>query len=97
MDTFQGSLLGQHGLAYTLLVFSSNSMARRITLFGGRGQVVYILLLLVAAEVLVLIAVMAVGIHFPGWWFFVPAVTGALIWPIFKVCLTKLTANRKNS
>lgn len=88
MDVAQGSLLGQHALAYSALMFAAIAIHRRVPLFGVREQVLHILGILLVAQVVVLGVRLATGSEFPGWWYFLPSATGAILWPFARHALT---------
>lgn len=87
MDVAQGSLLGQHALAYSMLMFAAIALHRRVPLFGIREQVMHIFGILLVAQIIVLAVRMATGSEFPGWWYFLPSVTGAILWPFARHAL----------
>ena len=88
MDTADGSLFGQHALAYTTLMFAAIALHRRVPLFGLRGQLLHVFGLLLLAQLIVLLVRTAAGDAFPGWWYFLPSLTGALLWPPARHWLT---------
>ena len=81
-DAGNGVLLGQHGLAYSLLAFLSVWLSRRILWFGPMLQSLHIALILLAAEAAVLLVRLAAGDHFPGWPIIVGPLLGAALWPV---------------
>lgn len=88
MDVADGSLLGQHALAYSALMFGAIALHRRVPMFGTREQVLHILGLLLVAQLIVLGVRTAAGGEFPGWWYFVSVLTGAMAWPAARILLT---------
>jgi rod shape-determining protein MreD len=87
MDVHQGSLLGQHALAYTVLGFLAISMHRRLLWFGVPNQAVQVLPLFVAAQVLELLVRLASGGSFPGLTYFIAPVLASAMWPVVSVLL----------
>jgi rod shape-determining protein MreD len=81
MDVADGSLLGQHALAYALLMYLAILLHRRIVMFGMRHQVLHVLVILVAAQAAMLLVRLVAGADFPGPLYFAPSLTGALLWP----------------
>ncbi|NIO39151.1 MAG: rod shape-determining protein MreD [Burkholderiales bacterium] len=81
MDVADGSLFGQHALAYCVLMAAGMAWHRRIGLFGLRGQMLHILGMLFVAQLIVLTVRVAVGDAPPGWLYFLPSVSGSLLWP----------------
>jgi rod shape-determining protein MreD len=82
MDVHDGALFGQHALAYTLLSYGAISLHRRILWFPLGAQMLYVLPLLLAAQIASLVIRLWVGGAFPGWLYFVESFVGAAFWPI---------------
>ena len=87
MDVHQGSLLGQHGLAYTLLAFAAVALHRRMLWFPALQQAAQVLPLLVGAHLVSLVVRMAAGDLFPGWSYFIAPLIEAALWPIAAAIL----------
>ncbi len=87
MDVQQGSLLGQHALAYTALGFMAVSVHRRLLWFDMMTQAVQILPVLMVANVLQLIVRMIAGGMFPGWSLFIGPLAEGLLWPVVSMLL----------
>jgi rod shape-determining protein MreD len=87
MDVQQGSLLGQHALAYTALGFAAVSMHRRLLWFGVPTQAVQLTPLLFAAHLLELLVRLIAGGSFPGWSYFLAPFIEGLLWPVVSVVL----------
>ncbi len=81
VDVAEGSLLGQHALAYSVMMFSAIALHRRVAMFDVRPQMLHVLVILLLMQVIVLVVRVAAGGEYPGWWYFVPSVIGALLWP----------------
>jgi rod shape-determining protein MreD len=81
VDVAEGSLLGQHALAYSVMMFSAIALHRRVAMFDVRHQMLHVLVILLLMQVIVLVVRVAAGGEYPGWWYFVPGVIGALLWP----------------
>jgi rod shape-determining protein MreD len=84
MDVSAGSLLGQHALAYSVLMAAAIALQRRVPLFGAREQILHVFGVLLGTQLIVLSVRLSAGGDFPGWWYFLPTVTGALIWPAVR-------------
>jgi len=82
MDVHQGSLLGQHGLAYSLLAFAAIALHRRMLWFPVLQQAMQVLPLLIAAHMVSLVVRMIAGDLFPGWTYFIAPCFEALLWPV---------------
>jgi len=82
MDVHDGALFGEHALAYTLLSYGAISLHRRILWFPLGAQALHIFPLLLVAQVASLLIRLWVGGRFPGWWYFLESVIGAVLWPV---------------
>lgn len=82
MDVGQSALLGQHALAYALLMFGMHVVRRRLLWFGPWVQGLQLLGFFAAAQALqVLIRLLAGGL-FPGWSILYAPPLEALLWPL---------------
>jgi rod shape-determining protein MreD len=88
MDVAHGSLLGQHALAYSAMMFAAIFLHRRVAMFGLRAQMLHVLVILLAMQLIALFVRKAAGGAFPGWWYFLPSLTGTLLWPVAHVVFT---------
>jgi rod shape-determining protein MreD len=82
MDVHDGALLGEHALAYTLLSYGAIALHRRVLWFPVTTQALFVLPLLLAAQVSSMLVRLWVGGAFPGWPYFLDSVVGALLWPL---------------
>lgn len=87
MDVHQGSLLGQHALAYSLLAFVSIMLHRRLLWFPVLQQAAQVLPLFIAAHLVSLFVRLASGDLFPGWTYFIAPFVEAALWPVVSVVL----------
>jgi rod shape-determining protein MreD len=87
MDVQQGSLLGQHALAYTAMTFLAVSMHRRLLWFDVFTQAVQILPLLLVSHLLQLLVRMVSGSSFPGWTLFLSPLLEGVLWPVITLLL----------
>lgn len=81
MDVHDGSLFGQHALAYTLISYGAITLHRRIQWFPLGAQAVHVLPLLLIAQVASLAIRLWVGGDWPGWFYFGESFVGAALWP----------------
>ena len=81
MDVAEGSLFGQHALAYSVLAFAGIVLHRRVLMFTMRDQILHVLVLLVLNDVMVLAVRMVAGATFPGFSYFIGSLTAAALWP----------------
>ena len=96
MDVADGSLFGQHALAYCVLMAIAMGMHRRMTLLGLRGQMLHILGVLLFVQLIVLVVRQAAGDPFPGWWYFLPSISGCFVWPLLRRMITIPMRQRVN-
>lgn len=85
MDVADGALLGQYALAYTVTVFLTLALHRRIRAFGLWSQASHIVMLLLVSQVLSLLVHLVAGASFIGWSYFIASMTGALLWPALSL------------
>jgi rod shape-determining protein MreD len=88
MDVADGSLFGQHALAYSAMMFAAMALHRRVSMFGLRQQMLHVVAILLAMQVIVLVVRKAAGGELPGWWYFIPSASGALLWPLVHALFT---------
>ncbi len=81
MDVAEGSLFGQHALAYSVLAFAGIVLHRRVLMFTLRDQVLHVLVLLLLNDAMVLAVRMLAGAGFPGFSYFIGSLTAAALWP----------------
>ena len=81
MDVAEGSLFGQHALAYSVLAFGGIVLHRRVLMFSLRDQVLHVIVLLLLNDVMVLAIRMLAGAGFPGLQYFAGSLIAAALWP----------------
>jgi rod shape-determining protein MreD len=87
MDVANGSVLGQHALAYTLLAFGADYFRRRVVSLPMWQQMVFVALLLeLCAWVVFLVRMMSGGTLSGVAYFIVPPLS-ALLWPLMQFLL----------
>lgn len=82
MDIADGSLLGQHALAYSVLAFAGVVLHRRVLRFTMKDQILHVIPLLLANNIIVLVIRMLAGSDFPGWSYFGGSMIAGALWPI---------------
>ena len=80
MDVADGTLLGQHALAYSILAYAGIVLHRRVQMFSGTPQVVHVLLLLLLNDLIVLAIRLVAGAEFPGLQYFIGSFVAAALW-----------------
>lgn len=87
MDVGDATLFGQHALAYAFLAYAAEYFRRRVLRFPLWQQAVQVAGLLALCAALILLVRVVGGAPLPRWTYFVPALVGALLWPIVSVLL----------
>ena len=87
MDVHLGALLGQHALAYTAMSFLAISMHRRLLWFTVGAQMLQVLPLFVAAQVLEVLVRLIAGHGFPGMWVLMGPLLETALWPVATAVL----------
>lgn len=82
MDLAMGGIFGQYALAYTITAFFAVIYQRRLVLFSRTQQLLYVLSLLVLSQLILLILKAFAGSEFIGWYYFIPSLSGAVLWQI---------------
>jgi rod shape-determining protein MreD len=81
MDVADGTLFGQHALAYSVLVYAGTVLHRRVLMFTMRDQVLHVIPLLLMTDLIVLAIRMLAGAELPGISYFAGSFIGGLLWP----------------
>jgi rod shape-determining protein MreD len=79
-------MFGQHALAYSITSYLALLRQRQLVMCNLGQQTLAVLGLMLANQLIMVIARMATGSAFIGWFYFIPPLTGAILWPL----LTKL-------
>jgi rod shape-determining protein MreD len=87
MDVADGSLFGQHALAYSILAYAGIVLHRRVQGFRLTQQVLHVIFLLLFNDLIVLAIRMLAGGDFPGYQYFLGSFVAGAIWPPLTVML----------
>ena len=87
LDVHQASLLGQHALAYSVLIYFAIMTHRRILWFNVPGQAVQLIPLLAAAHAITIVLRLISGAMFPGWQVLAAPLLEAALWPFVSIVL----------
>ena len=87
MDVGNGSMFGQHALAYSVMIFIALLLRRRLHIFGLLKQAPQIGLLLLFAQFIMLLTELLKRADFPGWHYFLASFTGMLLGPLISLLL----------
>ena len=82
VDLATGGIFGQYALAYTVTAFFAVVYQRRLVLFNHTQQLLYVFLLLIISQITLLILKVFAGAEIWGWTYFLPSLTGTLLWRI---------------
>ena len=82
MDVADGSLFGQHALAYSVLAFAGIVLYRRVLRFTMRDQILHVIPLLLVTDLIVLAIRKLAGADFPGTSYFVGSFIAGALWPV---------------
>lgn len=85
MDVADGSLFGQHALAYSVLAFAGIVLHRRVLMFTMKDQILHVIPLLLANDLIVLAIRRIAGAEFPGFSYFAGSFIAGALWPV--ICL----------
>lgn len=84
VDIADGSLFGQHALAYSILAYAGIALHRRVQRFSMAPQVLHVIPLLLFTDLVVLLIRALAGAEFPGYAYFLGSITGAALWPVMS-------------
>lgn len=87
MDVHQGSVLGQHAQAYTLLSFLAITMHRRLLWFSLAEQALQLLPILIVSHAVSLVVRLLSSGSFPGWSLLLAPLFEAMLWPVVSFLL----------
>lgn len=81
MDVADGTLLGQHALAYTLLSYGAIMLHRRILWFSVPAQILHVLPLFLVGQIASAVVRFIVDGSYPGVTTLLESVVTAVLWP----------------
>jgi len=90
LDVSQGAIIGQHAVGLVIIVFVISTQYQRIRVFSLAQQALVVLLLLLIKQLLVLWVSGMVGQAPDIGLYFLPALTGAIVWPWVFIVLRDL-------
>lgn len=89
-DALTGRLLGQHAIAYVVIAYLCLRGYRRLRLYPIPQQSMWVLAFLLANQLLILWTQSIRNNNAESWLYWLPALTGALLWPLVMVTLREL-------
>jgi len=81
MDVADGTLFGQHALAYTILAYAGIVLHRRVRMFAVTPQALHIIPLLLLNDLIIVSVRVIGGADFPGWHYFIGSFVAGALWP----------------
>jgi rod shape-determining protein MreD len=93
MDVVQGTVLGQHALAFLVVAFLTHRLQLRMRVFPIWHQALTVFMLLAVYQFLVFWIDGITGQAVVSWLRWLPVLTGALLWPFVVSVLD--TLNRR--
>ena len=95
VDAIHGSILGQHALGYSIVLFMTLRMRPRI-LIDGFFQQMFLLLLVLGTYLLINLWILGVtGNSPPGWGYWTTVLSSLLIWPLYHYYMQVFHAEKK--
>ncbi len=82
VDLATGGTFGQHALAYTFSAYFTVIYQRRLILFNAFHLFWTVLMLLLISQVVLLVLQMFSGMPFIGMEYFLPSITGVILWSL---------------
>lgn len=95
VDLASGDLFGQHALAYVVVAYFALYYQKRATLFNHWQQAGYVFMLLLVSQVTLLVLKLFGGADLPGWGYFLPSVTGVLLWHLVIYSRIRMTGEQE--
>lgn len=89
-DALTGRMLGQHAVAYSVIVYLTLRSYRRLRLYPLPQQAAWILMFLAAGQMLVLWTQNIRNPDLVTWTYWLPSLTGALLWPLVFTALRRV-------
>ena len=90
IDVGNVSILGQHALAYCMVVYLTTIFGRRLRLFGLLQQAPQVGLVLFIMQIVIMLVATSTGASIADWQFFIAAMSGSIIWVPMSWLLTWL-------
>ena len=87
LDVHQAALLGQHALAFSVLIYFAIMLHRRILWYSMPGQALQLLPLFIAAHAITAALRLVGGGAMPGWSMLLAPVLEAALWPLVSALL----------
>jgi rod shape-determining protein MreD len=89
-DVLTERMLGQHAVAYSVIAYFSLRLYRRLRLYPLLQQSLWILLFLLIGQLLILWTQNIKNTNAITWTYWLPSLTGGLMWPVVLVTLRRI-------
>lgn len=89
-DVLTGRIMGQHALAYSVSAYFGLKLYQRLRLYPLPQQSVWIMSFLLINQLLILWTQNLRYVHAINWTYWLPALTGALAWPLVLIVLRRI-------
>ncbi|MDU0809912.1 MAG: rod shape-determining protein MreD [Burkholderia sp.] len=87
MDVHDACLLGEHGLAYTILVYGAMSICRRMASINPTVQILYVTPILISVQLIPFIICMFADFKLSIWHYLINGLSEGILWPIINYLL----------
>ena len=95
LDLLTGSLLGLHALSLVIMIYLVQRFRSRLRFFPPWQQALAVLALLLNDRVILLWIARLAGEPMPTWQFWLPPLTGTILWPWLFLAFDRLRASRR--
>ncbi len=93
LDILKGSILGQHALALTIIIFLVTKIHRQVRVYPLWQQALSIGALILLNQMLVLWINGIIGVESMGWSYWLPSLSSAILWPWMFLILRDIRRN----
>ncbi len=93
LDVIRGGLLGQYAAAYAVIAFLAVKLHRRMRNFPVWQQALTVFVMLILGQLVVLWVKGVINEPVPTWSYWLPSVTGLLLWPLVFLILRFIRRN----
>lgn len=88
--------LGQHAISYSIIAFLANQQQRQLLLYHYGLQAIAVGALFLLHAGIMSVIRLFYDQAFYGWTYFTPAITVALLWPLFNTMMVNIMHRRQN-
>jgi len=96
VDSLYGSIIGQHALGYTIVLFMTLHMRSRI-LLDSILQQLFLVFLVMGTYLLINLWILGITGNSPkGWSYWLTVLSSLIAWPLYHYCLRVFHSSRKS-